>query len=92
MGRQAKRYVWCFGATFSLALLCACLLSLYVDPYRLFDAPGHLADAAPRPRAAQHVDLVKTHGIARAQPHTLILGNSRAEIGLDPRSSAWPAS
>jgi hypothetical protein len=80
------------AATFMLALIGVALLSLYVDPYRLFHLPRRLDDAIARPRATQHVVLTKTLGIAQVRPRTVVLGNSRAEIGFDPGASAWPAS
>ena len=36
--------------------------------------------------------MYKRTGAERTRPHAVILGNSRAEIGFDPRSPAWPAS
>ena len=36
--------------------------------------------------------MYKRNGAERTRPHALILGNSRAEIGFDPKSPAWPAS
>src|SRR5262249_48967677 len=73
-------------------LLASALLSLFVDPYRAFRVPGRLDDAFPRPRASQQVGLVKSLGVAHARPRTLVLGNSRAEIGFDPESPSWPAA
>jgi hypothetical protein len=35
--------------------------------------------------------MTKAYQVLRIQPKTLILGNSRAELGLDPNDPAWPA-
>lgn len=75
------------------ALLCTvALVNLAVDPYGLFrviDRPGfnHV-----KPKAGAHGRMVKAYQVLRVQPRGLILGNSRAEVGLDPRHPAWPAS
>jgi hypothetical protein len=91
MAAPARRYLAVAGAGFALLVLGAALLSLYVDPYRFFFLQGRLDDRFPRPRATQHIALTKLFGAMHVQPRTLILGNSRAEIGLDPRSQAWPS-
>jgi hypothetical protein len=84
-------YLRQFAIAFACLLIVAVLANLLVDPYRLW-APRIGWDASkPRPRAVQHDALLKLRGIARTRPVTVILGNSRAEIGLDPRSLAWPA-
>ena len=79
-----------FALAFGFLLMLAALVNLLVDPYRLWMLPHGFDERKPRPRADQHDELVKTRGIARMRPATLILGNSRAEIGLDPLSTAWP--
>lgn len=89
--RSTRRYLCWLGTSFASLLMAGALLSLLIDPYRAFHVPGRLDDHFPRPRAAQQVRLTKTYGIAYVRPHTLVLGNSRAEIGFDPQSRAWPA-
>ena len=71
-----------------LVLLLAAAFNYLADPYRRYfgaDAPlaGH------RPQAQTQVPLVKIQGIRRLQPRTLLLGNSRTEIGFDPLSPAF---
>lgn len=68
------------------------LVNLAVDPYGLFrviDRPGF---NGVKPKAGAHGAMVKAYQVLRVQPRGLILGNSRAEVGLDPRHPAWPAS
>src|SRR4051812_5589558 len=89
---RPRRYLACLAVAFIALTAAAALVSAYVDPYRLLALPGRLDDAAARPRATQHVKLTKLLGVTRAAPRTAVLGNSRAEIGFDPRSPAWPAA
>jgi len=91
MADAPRRYLRWFFASFVLVLVCAAAVSLLVDPYRLVGSPLGLPEAASRPRAVQQLPLVKRRGIARTAPRTLILGNSRAEIGFDPGATAWPS-
>jgi hypothetical protein len=66
-------------------------INVSVDPYgmfRLIDRPGF---NAVKPMAGPHGAMVKAYQVARIEPRGLILGNSRAEVGFDPESPAWPA-
>lgn len=40
--------------------------------------------------AAYHQAAAKTYLLERARPITLLLGNSRIELGFDPQSEQWP--
>jgi len=87
-----KRYlvVW-LGATAALLALVA-TANAVVDPYgvfRLVDAPGF---NAVKPKAELHGGMVKAYQVLRVRPRTLILGNSRAEVGLSPDHAAWPSA
>ncbi len=44
-----------------------------------------------KPRAAEQMGIAKTYQLERIAPKTLLLGNSRTEIGLDPMSPQFPA-
>jgi hypothetical protein len=87
-----RHYLTRLGIAFAAFIAAAACINLLVDPYRLWNPPVGLDAAAPRPRAVQHDASLKLRGIARTRPVTLILGNSRAEIGFDPRATAWPAA
>ena len=80
------------AATFTGFLVLVATFNVWVDPYRIWNLPIGLAEDAPRPRAAQQESLVKSRGIARVRPVAVVLGNSRAEVGFDPLSPAWPES
>lgn len=76
----------------ALALLLAAMaaFNVAVDPYDIFGAPRVEGLNAIKPRAVNRPAPFKVALAARAQANTLILGNSRAEIGFDPGSAAWP--
>jgi hypothetical protein len=85
-----QRYLWTWlGSTAAFMALVA-VINLVVDPYGLFrivDVPGL---NRIKSQAGERAKLFKRAGLARMQPASLILGNSRAEIGFDPASPAWP--
>ena len=85
-----RAYLRQFAFAFACLLAVAVLVNVLVDPYRLWMPRHGWDERKPRPRAVQHDALLKLRGIARTLPVTVILGNSRAEIGFDPLSNAWP--
>jgi hypothetical protein len=89
---RARRYIaWMLGTVLTLAML-AIALTVFADPYYLFGTPRIAGVNALKPRVYQQASLAKTTQMERARPRTLLLGNSRIEIGFDPDSSAWPNS
>jgi hypothetical protein len=87
-----KRYLFTWFLATALILLAVAAINLAVDPYgifRLVDQPGF---NSVKPAAASHGAMSKAYQVLRVQPKTLILGNSRAEVGLDPNHPAWPQS
>ena len=88
----AARYLWAWVMS-TLALLFAVVaVNLVVDPYGLFrivDLPGL---NRIKSQAGERAALFKRTGVERMRPASLVLGNSRAEIGFDPESPAWPES
>jgi hypothetical protein len=45
-----------------------------------------------KPVAEDRAIAAKTYLMERAHPNTLLLGNSRIEVGFNPASPAWPSS
>lgn len=87
-----KRYLSTWILATAIMLLGVVAINLAVDPYgifRLVDQPGF---NSIKPAAASHGAMSKAYQVLRVQPKTLILGNSRAEVGLDPNHPAWPQS
>ncbi len=78
-------------ATVALLALVA-TINLLVDPYGLFRVIRIDGFNAIKSQAGQRAGAFKRAGAERMRPNTLVLGNSRAEIGFDPQSSAWPTS
>ncbi|MEX2618069.1 MAG: hypothetical protein WD767_18430 [Alphaproteobacteria bacterium] len=72
-----------------LLLLSVAGFNLVIDPYGLY---GFAIDGVNvrKPQSRTHILLGKQQRLIRAQPDTVILGNSRADLGLDPESPYWP--
>lgn len=70
----------------ALVLFAVMGVNWAVDPYGVY-RNYRLDDW--KPHAATQGALVKPYQVLRAAPRTLVLGNSRAEVGFDPQDVAW---
>jgi hypothetical protein len=77
------------AAALGLAL-AAIALTVWVDPYRMYGTPLAPGWTALKPRIYQQTGIAKTYQLERVAPRTLLLGNSRVGIGIDPESREWP--
>ena len=71
------------GATLCGALACAALV-VAIDPYRLYCMPERPGLNADKTQPQRYQYEIKTANARAAHAELLILGNSRAEIGLNP--------
>ena len=81
---NARRFTALLLATATAVVLGCGLFNVVVDPYGLFrwvDRPGF---NAIKPRATQASNAFKYRVIDGTMPQTLLLGNSRVEMGWDP--------
>ncbi len=86
----AARYLLAWVGSTLLLMGAVAAVNLVVDPYGLFrivDIPGF---NQIKSQAGERAALFKHTAVARMRPASLVLGNSRAEIGFDPESPAWP--
>lgn len=68
------------GISLALALVAT------IDPYNLYGFFVLDGINAVKPELSRHVEEIKLTQAIKLKPDTLILGNSRAEIGFDPES------
>ena len=83
------QYIRIFLGSFVLVCLMAAGVNYAVDPYALFGTPRVNGFNRIKPNASARTQVVKPYQVLRQQPHTLIGGNSRPEVGLDPASGCW---
>jgi hypothetical protein len=84
-----KRFLLAMGATFLLLCLCAAGFNYLVDPYGLFGSRRVTGFNELKPTASERVRVTKPYMATRAKPKVVIGGNSRPEIGLNPKSACW---
>ncbi len=79
-------YFRLWSALALLLLLLAVALNYFVDPYGLYRPEK---EGEWKPHAGVQGELAKTYQVLRQPLGTLILGNSRAEVGFDPQDTVW---
>ena len=87
--KEHQRFLHIWVATLLATLFTAALFNFLVDPYGLFDSPRWKGFNQVKPLAPSHVRLTKPYRVLAHAPHTLIAGNSRPEIGIDPANTCW---
>jgi len=87
--RPLRRYLASLACAAGLALLLVAGANAVVDPWQLF--PGDTAPALDDYRVGRGDRTWKAGAIERVRPRTLIVGTSRAEVGLDPTHEALGA-
>lgn len=60
-----------------------------VDPFGLFGTGPVAGFNQLKPVLGSHARMAKAFSIRLVQPHGIILGSSRAEVGLDPEHPGW---
>jgi hypothetical protein len=72
--------------------LVAAGLNYLTDPYGLFGTPRIVGFNYLEPASSERTRVVKPYLGGRMDAVTVIGGNSRPEIGLDPESACWSAT
>lgn len=81
-----------FLATLVLVLGGAATLNYLIDPYGVFGSKPLEQLVRNKVAAIDQPDLAKTYMLERSAAKTILLGNSRVDLGLDPDSKSWPAN
>ncbi len=89
---SALRFLLWMGGTVVGLCCLVIVLTIVVDPYRLYDTPTIAGWTVQKPRLDEHQFASKLGQIERLHPNTLLLGNSRVEVGIDPESAQWRAA
>lgn len=87
MKRYLHLWLWLTGAL----IVLVGVFNLVVDPYGIFGLVNRAGFNMVKPAAANQGAMFKAYQLLRQPPRTLIIGNSRAEVGFDPESASWPA-
>lgn len=86
----SRRFLLWLALSFALVCAAVACLNYLIDPYGLFGTPRTQGFNAIKPAAAERVRVAKPYMATAARPATVIAGNSRPELGLNPQSPCWP--
>ena len=75
-----------------LILLCIALVNFIVDPYWVYRAVSIEGFNKHKPTVHNFLYINKAHAVYNIKPTSLILGTSRAGVGLDPEHSGWQSA
>ena len=82
------RHLIKLGGIVIFCLIAGAAFSLFVDPIGIFRSPLIEGVTAQKPEKNKFQGLFKIHDLTRLKPGTLVMGSSRAMIGLDPTHEA----
>lgn len=85
-----RRYLVLLSWLLAAGVGLAAVANLMVDPYGIYGFWVQPGVNEIKPHAGANGAMAKAYQVQRVKPRTLILGNSRAEVGFNPESSAWP--
>lgn len=91
-GLGSGRFFAWFGAVVVALAGLTIGLCVVVDPYRMYGSPALPGWTALKPHIYDRIEIAATYQLERVRPNTLLLGNSRVEVGLDPESRQWPGA
>ena len=83
-----RRFVAGLIATVLICVALVALFNWWVNPYRLFQSspPSSLTNVKVRPES--NIATIKLLNAIDQRPEVVVLGNSRADVGLDPAHPA----
>ncbi len=73
----------------ALGLGAAAAFNWFMDPYWIYNSPAIPGVNAIKTEFAPRVRMAKAHVIQKLKPKAIILGTSRAEVGLSPDHPGW---
>jgi hypothetical protein len=87
---QYRRFLVRLTGSFSVICALAAGINYFIDPYGLFGTVRVDGLNARKPASGERVRTSKPYMASAYRPKTVIAGNSRPELGLDPQSPCWP--
>lgn len=85
------RFLMAFGLLLFIGVAAITTFVAIVDPYGIYGAVNLPNFNAIKPGLSRYQTEIKQEHAVRMQPQFVILGNSRAEIGFDPKAPVFSA-
>ncbi len=86
---QATRFLRVFWLTLAGMFLVVGIFNGAVDPFGMLGSPRIAGFNEVKPEIGTHVRMAKAYQVRPFNPGGVILGTSRADVGLDPEHKGW---
>ena len=90
--RDFKRFLTIGSIVVAAGVVASVALVAVIDPYRLYGMKEMAGINQVKPLPTRYQNQIKMHGALKHGADTFILGNSRAELGLNPEHGALGSS
>ena len=87
---DARRFCRTLLLFIAILAMLAAAFDAVVDPYMVWGAPRIAHFNAIKPASQDRPAMVKSYLFRRMKPQTLILGSSKAQVGIDPQTRLLP--
>lgn len=88
---MARRYLFDLCCTAALLLAAVALFNHRVDPYSLAQSTSAASGTRYKPAVQQRIRLLKAWQTRHRRPDSVVLGSSRAHLGIRPSHPRWRA-
>lgn len=87
---DAKRFLCSLGLSVLAIAGTLAGINAVADPYLMMGLPRWQGFNAVKPAVLTREAMMKAYHAPKIQSRTLVMGSSRADIGLNPQDPAWP--
>ena len=87
---ELKRFCRLWLIAMMVLVPLVAVFDIAMDPFLVFGSPRIAGVNDVKPTTLERAELVKHHLLQRVRPDTLMLGTSKVQLGMDPRSPLWP--
>ena len=86
--RDFKRFLAVGAVVVAAGVIASAALVAVIDPYRLYGMTEIAGINQVKPLPTRYQNQIKMHGALGHRADTFIIGNSRAELGLNPEHAS----
>ncbi len=80
------KYISTYFTSFAIVLFSIAIFNWFIDPFGMFWSPQVERINLVKPEAGKRSRITKAYQVNKIKPNILIVGNSRVEMGLNPKN------
>jgi hypothetical protein len=86
------KYISTYFTSFAIVIFSIAIVNWFVDPFGMYWSPQIESVNLVKPEAGKRSRITKAYQVNKVKPNILIVGNSRVEMGLDPKNKHFEGS